>query len=58
MQTTSAQNKLGIYHDRWFKTYKGMIYKNTVTDINTAINNKIIIDTMKPIKAILTISEA
>jgi hypothetical protein len=50
-------NNISIYHDRWFKTYKGYIYKNTKTDINTAINNKVIIDTLKPIKAILTINK-
>jgi len=50
-------NNLKIYHDRWFKTYKGRIYKNTITDINTAINNKVIIDNLPSIKAILTISE-
>ena len=49
--------KLNIYHDRWFKTYKGRIYKNSVTDIHTAINNKVVIDRLKPIKSILTVSE-
>jgi hypothetical protein len=53
----TTTNNLGTYHDRWFKTYKGKIYKNTPTDINTAINNKAIIDNTKPVKAILTISK-
>ena len=35
---------LSIYHDRWFKTYKGFIYKNSATDVNSAINNKAVID--------------
>lgn len=51
-------NNLGTYHDRWFKTYKGLIYKNTATDINTAINNKAIIDgKQRTVIKILTISE-
>jgi hypothetical protein len=53
----NTQNNLGIYRDRWFKTYKGRVYKNSATDIQTAINNKVIIDTMKPIEAILNISK-
>lgn len=51
-----TENKLSIYYDRWFKTYKGKIYRNTATDINTAIHNKFIIDNLHPIKAILTIT--
>lgn len=50
-------NNLNFYHDRWYKTYKGKIYKNSKTDINTAINNKAIINNLKPIAAILTIAE-
>ena len=30
--------------DNWFFMYKGKVYKNKITDINTAINNKSIIN--------------
>lgn len=58
-----TKNNLGMYHDRWYKTYKGKIYRNTPTDIHSAINNKAIIDSVlidkeKPLKAILTISDS
>lgn len=34
------------YNDKWFTYYRGYVYKNRITDINTAINNKVIIDKM------------
>lgn len=44
-------------HDRWFFTYKGRVYRNKPLDINTAINNKVVIDSLPPILAILTVTE-
>lgn len=53
-----SKSNIGTYRDRWFSTYKGMIYKNKVTDINNAINNKVLIDSReRRVKVILAISE-
>lgn len=35
---------LEYYKNRWFVLYKGYIYGNESTDINTRINNKYSID--------------
>ena len=42
VQIVNKGNKLGF--DGWFRYYKGFIYCNGITDINTAIMNKVGID--------------
>lgn len=49
---------LAYYRDRWFKTYKGLIYTNGATGIITAIYNKGIIESQqRTVKKILQISD-
>ena len=37
-----------LHFDGWFAYYKGMIYANGKLDVHARINNKIVIDNMRP----------
>lgn len=42
----TKENNLALEKNKWFATYKGWVYANFPTDINSRINNKQKIDAM------------